>query len=92
MDDNTMISRNEWVLHSEVAEGFALMDVETGNYFHFDKTSARIWELLEQPQSLGQLCDALLAEYEVDKETCRDQVLEFLDKLAEHRLITRESA
>lgn len=40
-----------------------------------------IWDLLPQAQNEEQLCQAVLAEYDVSEETARQDVAEFLNRL-----------
>lgn len=49
--------------------------------------SSRIWQLLEKPESAETLTDKLIEEYEVTRETCLSDVMEFLNMLAEKQLI-----
>jgi hypothetical protein len=85
--DSATIARNEWVLFSDTGNGVSLMDIDSGNYYHFEKTSARIWELLDKPATLDSLCERLVAEFEVDLDTCRSETAQFIAELREKRLV-----
>ncbi|MXO90817.1 PqqD family protein [Pontixanthobacter aquaemixtae] len=78
----TVVSRNEDVLFSEVADGMSLMDIESGKYYHFDQTGARIWKQIDGAMAVSALCDGLQKEFDVDAETCRADTLEFLNELS----------
>lgn len=56
-------------------------------YLGLDEVGQRIWDLLEEPSSLGELVDRLTDEYEVDEATCRADVSRFLDALQQHQLV-----
>ena len=58
-----------------------------GNYIGLSSVGARIWELIETPQTIESLCDRLVAEYEVDPATCRAEVNTFLTALGQHQAI-----
>ncbi len=76
------------MLHAPVgADGAVMMSVQGGQYFGLDVVGARIWELLETPQSIGQLCDRLCAEFEVEAETCVADVLTFADQLVANGVV-----
>jgi hypothetical protein len=51
---------------------------------------ARIWELIETPQTVESLCAALIDEYDVDPATCRAEVDSFLATLGQHNAIRIE--
>ena len=69
------ISRSSSLLEAEVSGELIALDVDSGTCFGFNPTATRIWALLDQPRTLGELCDLLAAQYEVDRETCAREVL-----------------
>lgn len=85
---DSVIAQNEDVLYSDVADGMSLMDIESGKYFHFDATGARIWKRLDGTIAVAELCEKLREEFDVDAETCREDTREFLQKLADLDLVT----
>ena len=87
IEPSAIIRRNKEVLSGEIDEEVVMMSVEKGNYYSLDLVASRVWELLEEPTTLRALCDQLLEEYEVDRETCERDVLEFLDKLRDQEII-----
>lgn len=42
-----------------------------------------LWEKLQQDVTVDELAEYVLAEYEVDEETAREDILEFVDSLKE---------
>lgn len=82
-----MIERNGDWLAARVGDELVMMSAATGFYIGLSKVGARIWELIETPHSVDQLCDALVAEYEVEPATCRAEVDSFLATLAERDAI-----
>ena len=46
-----------------------------------NSTGVFIWELLDQPQTLQTLTEALMARYAVDQETAKNDVESFVNKL-----------
>ncbi|MCR2833196.1 PqqD family protein [Parerythrobacter lacustris] len=83
-----VVLRNEDVLYSEVADGMSLMDIESGRYFHFEQTGARIWLELSEDKTFCDLCAGLEQEFDVETEQCREETEEFLASLLELGLAT----
>jgi hypothetical protein len=83
-----IVLRNEDVLYSEVADGMSLMDIESGRYFHFEKTGARIWLELSENKTFADLCAGLEQEFDVETGQCRAETEEFLASLLELGLAT----
>lgn len=76
----------------EIAGDYALIPVgdtviKNNGLFSLSETGARIWELLPQADSAEQLVDALLEEYDVDRETLSRDVDEFLEQLRQMEIL-----
>jgi hypothetical protein len=64
-----------------------ILHLESGIYFGLSEVGARIWELIQEPKSVGDVRDALLEEYDVDTAQCERDVLALLASLQTHKLI-----
>jgi len=79
---DTTLSRNGAILHASVGTKEAvMMSVATGRYYGVNAVGARIWELLETPKTIAQLCAQICEEFEVDMQDCQAAVLEFTGDL-----------
>jgi hypothetical protein len=75
------------VLFQEVSGEIVLLDLASESYFGLDEIGARIWALLNEEQSVGQIVEVLLEEYEVDRARLEGDVNELLENLLEAGLI-----
>jgi len=76
------------VLSSKIDEEIVLLAVDAESYLSLDPVGSRIWELLsEKPSTVDELADRLMEEYEVDRGTCLNDVLAFIDDMAARKLI-----
>jgi hypothetical protein len=78
------------VLSREVGDEIIVLDLASGTYFGLDPVGARIWKRIEEGETLAQVCDGLVAEYETDLETLQRDTLELVGKLSESGLLTRD--
>jgi hypothetical protein len=46
-----------------------------------------VWRLLTVPRPVNELVDAVLAEFEVDRERCERDVVALLQEMAERGLV-----
>ena len=83
-----IFSISEEVLFQEVSGELVLLDLSGENYFGLDEIGARIWQLLDQGRSVGELLDTLLDEYNVSREILENDLEELLGKLSEAGLIS----
>jgi hypothetical protein len=81
------VVRNPAPLAAGVGDELVMLDPERGEYYGLDAVSTRIWELIAEPRTVGDLCTTLTSEFEVDDETCRNEVIAFLEQLAEVDLV-----
>lgn len=68
----------------------ALMNPDKGKYYGFDLIASRVWELITKPISFEELVDQLLAEYNIDRQICENDIESLLSKLFEEDLIIAE--
>ena len=92
MDLKTRITRLDAMVTTEVAGELVGLDIERGNCFGFNATATRVWYLTEQSPTFGELCDALIAEHDVDLATCLSDTAAVLHVLAEERLVSLSAA
>ena len=84
---STRISRRADLLASGLRGETVMLDVQQGRYFGLDDIGSDIWALLESPLSVGELCEQLVATYDVDAEICQRDVLALLEELREAGLL-----
>jgi hypothetical protein len=88
MDSSLVISRNPDLLMAQLDDEVALMSIEQGSYFGLKNTSRRIWELLEQPKSVGELLALLTLEYSAPQDQILADVGPFLKKMSDKGLVS----
>jgi hypothetical protein len=79
--------RSSDALFAEVAGDVVALHVQRGHSYGMEKVTASVWRLLEQPIDLETICGQLEREYEVDPETCRQEVGQLIELLEQEGLI-----
>jgi hypothetical protein len=69
-----------------------LLDMRRSHYIGLNVTATYVWRLLETPQSLDDLCDALTTEFDIARERCRRSITELLDRMEAVGLVARTNA
>jgi hypothetical protein len=83
----TKYIRNNKTISGRLHDEMVMMDMDQGKYFSLNPTATVIWELLDKPLSMEELCDRLMEEYEVDKEQCLDDVKEHIKEMIKKGLV-----
>ena len=78
---------DEDVVVSDINGEVVMMAMATGDFYNLDDISSYIWSLIENPKSVADLCLALQERYDVDPDTCEQDVLALLNDLANNGLV-----
>nr|OJX01572.1 MAG: hypothetical protein BGO70_17675 [Bacteroidetes bacterium 43-93] len=81
MDLNTRLARGSQYIFNEVDGEIVMMNTTTGTYVSLNDTARKIWTMLEQPQQLSSILEALALEYNVTPEQCEQDVIPFIEQL-----------
>lgn len=81
------IVRKEEVLASNLDDEVVMMNLESDSYYGMNAVGSRIWDLLERPLAVAELCAKLQEEFDVDDETCQRDVLPFIQKTIDEKLV-----
>jgi hypothetical protein len=88
INTNTKIVRNNEIISSDMDDETVMMNIEKGEYYGINPIGSRIWELIETPRKVSNICEKLCEEYDVTQEKCNNDVMHFLNHMAEKKIIT----
>jgi hypothetical protein len=87
MDADTRVVAARDQVSVDVEGEAVILSLADGVYYGLDAVGARVWTLLEEPRTVGELRDAVVAEWEVDAPTAERDLLALLDALADRGLL-----
>ena len=64
-----------------------LLNLETEQYFGLDETGTRMWQIVTAAPNIDQAYQELLAEFDVDPELLRSNLIELLGRLVDSGLL-----
>jgi len=82
------IVRDAGVVEAEIDNEVVAINIETGNCYGLNPVGSRIWNLIAAPVRIGDVCAALISEYQVQPGTCEQQVLSLLEELRAEGLVS----
>ena len=85
---DTIINKNLEIDDTDLDGEKVMMNLDKGEYFMMNEVGSRIWEIISEPINVKEIINTLRNEYEVDEETCKDTVIEFLGRLNHADLIS----
>ena len=77
------------VMDRSVGDETVILNLESGTYYGLDPVGARMWQLLGEGKSLGEVCDVMLNEYDVARERLEADLLKLAEELANNGLVDR---
>ena len=87
IDLDTVVVQTEGIFSSELDGETVLMSLTQAAYFGLDSTGQVIWSMIAQPTRVGDLCDQLAADYNVERSVIEVDVFDFLNELNKEGLI-----
>ena len=90
---DTALSRSDEMIYAATGQDEAvMMSINAGRYYGLNAVASRIWELLETPQNVPELCRQILEEFEVDAPTCETEVRRFIGELLDNGIVHESAA
>lgn len=88
LNDDLLYQRCADLIQAEVDGGLVGLHIENGQCYGFNSTASRAWELLAEPISLGEICNKLTEEFEVEPDQCSAEIRSWISDLQKDGLVT----
>lgn len=75
---------------AELAQETVILSMRDGNYYGLDGVGNRLWGMLKEPRTFGELVDTVVAEFEVDAATAAADLTALFIDLERRGLVTVE--
>jgi hypothetical protein len=86
MTSTSIVVASRSLVSSDLGEGERIILSTEGIYFGLDGVASFIWDLIQEPVSIADVCDAVVTEFEVDAARAADDVTGFVDGLIQNDL------
>ena len=85
--NSSIVAATKSQISSNAGNETIVLELQKGNYYGLDETSARVWELVQEPICVEDIKHKILTEYEVSPEQCEQDLHQLLKKFLELGLI-----
>jgi Coenzyme PQQ synthesis protein D (PqqD) len=75
------------IVYRELDGSIVTLSLATGEYVELDLVGTRIWQLIEQDGRQSSVREGLLASFDIDEDTCDQELNAFLAMLLDKGLI-----
>jgi hypothetical protein len=84
---NCVVQRDPEVLAAEADQDLVMVSIANGLYYGISDVAREIWEAIERPKKVSDLIDDLTGSYNIDRTTCKEETLSFLEDLRAEGLL-----
>ncbi len=82
-----IVQRDPDVIAAEADQDLVMVSIANGFYYGVSDVAREIWEAIERPKKISDLIDDLAASYNIDRSTCEEETLSFLEHLLSEQLL-----
>jgi Coenzyme PQQ synthesis protein D (PqqD) len=86
-EQSGLFKRSAQQVSCKIDDEVAILHLERAMYFGVQGVGVQIWEALEQPRSLADLCAIVTAEFDVSPGDCEADIVVFLASLEKEGLV-----
>ena len=79
-------------LASELAGEMVVLDLKSGAYYGLNEVGTDIWKAIEEPKSVSDIIEIIVAKYDVEREQCELDTIALLQELEATGLIEVKDA
>lgn len=81
------VQRDDKLMAAAIDDELVILSMAGNNYLALDPIGRRIWELLEEPSRVDELCCLLSKEYNATIEEISADVVPFLSELSSEGIV-----
>jgi hypothetical protein len=87
LEISTLVARFPDLMSTPVDKEIVILSLASNHYVGLDQIGRRVWELLEEPKRVEELCRQLTREFDATEEQIAGDVLPFLRQLESEGLV-----
>ena len=87
LSESTTVVVTESTLSTTIGDETVILHEPDGVYYGLNDVGSFVWNLLEDPHTIEAICEAVTAEYEVERERCKEDIEEMVSELADKGLV-----
>lgn len=84
---DSVVKATNQQMSADLAGETVLLNYGDNVYYSLNPVGARIWALVQDSNSVQEILDTLLAEYDTEPEVCRSDLFELLGELYQLGLV-----
>lgn len=87
IEDGTIIRRKPDLITADSGGDSIVLNSTTGMFYQLNPTAARMWDMVETPQTLAALVERTTETFDVTAQACRDDLAVLIADMRERGLV-----
>jgi len=87
IEDTSIVVASQHPRSSEVEQEMVVIDLKIQEFYGLNSVASVIWKLIQEPYPVEELQKELMKQYDIAATQCREDLMNFLNDLAEVNLI-----
>ncbi|MEM7012467.1 MAG: PqqD family peptide modification chaperone [Verrucomicrobiota bacterium] len=83
----TRIKHGPDIVMSDLDGAAVLLNPNSNEYFGLNRVGSRIWGLIEEERSIGDIIQTLQSEFDVELTTCEKEVFDFVSESVDAKVV-----
>ena len=83
----SVIVQDEEPIVATVDGEVVMLSARAEAYFGLGEVGTTVWNMIERPCGVDEICDRIVESFDVERETCERDMIWFIDELIDLRLI-----
>lgn len=84
--ESTVVARPDQV-SCDLAGDAVILNLHSGVYYGLNEVGAQVWELIKSPVRVAAICERLVADYDVERARCEQDLLAVLLEMQDAGLV-----
>jgi len=85
-DDTILVASGDQV-SSDLGDETVLLQLKSKTYYGLPGVAGQVWGQLQEPVSVADLRESLLARYDVEPERCKKELADLLHQMLKAKLV-----
>jgi len=87
LDPSTVVKKSAGQVSCLLNEEVAILNLDRALYFGLTGVAAYIWDSLQEPRSVAEVCDDVMTQFDVASDVCRADVSRFVLSMRDAGLV-----
>jgi len=87
LDPSTVVKKSASQVSCVLNEEVAILNLDRALYFGLKGVAAHIWDMLQEPRSVAEICNDVTAQFDVASDVCRADVSRFVLSMRDAGLV-----